>query len=545
MPKPLWELVLLQAAVMLLAVGLAAALARRNRERRPLERLAVSAMPILMAMLAWHWVVAVGVLPYGGPWSAIRLAPSMSLRLGYRLYEPRGLGPVLGWIYPPVAPLAYLPATVFGEPGAAVIAGRCLTLLYYYAPAAWLILSSRAAPGATGWWTRVLLLFTFALITSQSTALSYCSTEVHTDATALALGAAALGLLGRSKDGSGWAGRVGAVVVAALAVWSKQLTVGVFAALPLWVLIRDGFRPALRFTVVWLAGGVAVSLVMLFFFPPEGLFYNIITIPSRHPWTTIHLVGIVSVFVKMQLDHIVLWALIAVGLVLRFARRADSADDVADNALTRQTWPLFLLVGLLASPLAVLGVIKIGGYDNNLSYSVYYIALGGMLLLADVAARTRPSDDDRDAQTLALVILGVNLLLAVVGSERLAIELAGGVYPGRDARDAIRYLRAHPGEAYFPWHPLEHMMIDGKATHSEYGVWDRKLAGDPMSSEHFLRYVPPNARLICYPEGITVAEQITLKYGGGTWRRRELPELPGWICFERYDGRAVFSSKTP
>jgi hypothetical protein len=539
----LWDLVLLQAGVMLVAFGLAAVLARRLRNRPTLERMAVSAMPVLVAMLAWHWVVAVGVLPYGGPWSAIRLAPSMSLRYGYRLYESRGLGPVLGWIYPPVAPLAYLPATLFGEPGAAVIAGRCLTLIYYYAPAVWLILSSRGAAGSTGRWIRVLLLFTFALITSQSTALSYCSTEVHADATALALGAAALGLLGRSAAGSGWAGRAGAVVVAALAVWSKQLTVVVFAVLPLWVLVRDGFRPALRFTAVWLAGGVAVSLLMLFLFPLDGLFYNIITIPSRHPWTAIHPVGIASVFVKMQLDHMVLWALIAAGLVLRLARREDPGGEVAASAVTREAWPLFLLVGLLSSPLAVLGVIKVGGYDNNLSYSMYYLALGGMLLLADAAGRIRPSDDDRAAPTLASVILGVNLLLAVVGSERLAIELAGGVYPGRDARDAIRYLRAHPGEAYFPWHPLEHLMIDGKATHSEYGVWDRKLAGDPMSTEHFLGYVPPDARLICYPDGITVAEQITLKYGGGTWRRRELPELPGWTCFERYDGRPVFPRK--
>jgi hypothetical protein len=502
--------------------------------------MAIAAMPLLVAMLAWHWVVAIGVLPYGGPWSAIRLAPSMGLRHGYRLYEPRGLGPVLGWIYPPVAPLAYLPATLLGEPGAAVIAGRCLTAMYYYAPAVWLILTAPAAGGSCRW-TRVVLVLTFALITSQSTALSYCSTEIHADATALALGAAALGLLGRSRGGTDWAWQLGAVIVAALAVWAKQLTVVVFAVLPLWVLVRDGLRPALRFLAIWIAGGLAVSLPMLYFFPPEGLFYNILTIPSRHPWTVIGPIGIVSVFVKMQTDHIVLWVLIVAGLLLRFTRREESAGATGDPG-GREAWPLFLLVGLLESPLAVLGMIKVGGYDNNLSYSVYYLALGGMLLLASVAGRGRAADRDPEAPTLPLMILGVNLMLALVGTERLATEMAGGVYPGRDARDAIRYLRAHPGEAYFPWHPLEHLMVDGKATHSEYGVWDRKLAGDPMSREHFLRYVPLTARRICYPDGITVAEQITLKYAGGSWRVRELPELPGWTCFERYDGRPVFES---
>lgn len=542
MPKPLWELVILEAAVLSAAVGIGALLAARGRRDRPaLERLVVPALPLLVAMLVWHWIVAIGVLPYGGPWSAIRLVPSMSLRYGYRLYEPPGVGPVLGWIYPPIAPLAYMPATLFSEPGAAVIAGRCLTWIFYYAPPAWLILSSGA-----GRWMRLLLLISFALITSQSQGLSYCSTEIHADAPALGLAALALGVMGRSGAGAGshWGSKIGAAVLAALAVWSKQLTVAAFAALPVWVLIREGIRPTLRFIPVWLGGGLAVSLVILFFFPPDGLFYNIFTIPSRHPWTVFSPIPLISVLVRMQIEHVALMVMIVAGLMIRLARRIDTIDrtDTAEAVESSRAWPLFLLTGLLAAPLAVLGVIKVGGYDNNLSFSLYFLAVGAMLLLADAAARRRPETDslDREAPVLPLVVLGVNLFLAVLGAERIGVELAGGVYPGRDARDAIRYMRNHPGDAYFPWHPLEHLMVEGKATHSEYGVWDRKLAGDPVSPEHFFQYVPRTARRICYPEGITVAEQITLKYAGGAWKQRDLPELPGWICFERYDGRPVF-----
>ena len=541
MATPLWNLLLIQAGLMLGSVGVSAMLARLARNRSLIERMVIPAMPILITMLAWHWFVAIAILSHGGPWSAIRLAPSMSLRYGYKLYEAPGLGPVLGWIYPPIAPLAYLPVTFISEPVVAVIAGRCLTLVFYYAPAAWLILTSGAKAGPRGWWSRLSLFLTFALLTSQSQALSYCSTEIHADAAALGLAAVSLGLLGRSRSRSAWGPHVGAVAFGALAVWAKQLIAPLFVALPVWIFVRDGFKPALRFTALWFVIGRAFALFVLFLFSFDGLFYNIVTIPSRHPWTATRPRAIWSAFVYMQSEHTLLLALIAGGLIVWLGCRTVPSDPT-DGATRREAWPLFLFVGLLESPLAVLGLIKVGGYDNNLSYCLYFLALGGVLLLAVLMNRECLECGERKLPPLHLMIVGMNLLLALVGSERIALELAGGLYPGRDPADAVRYLREHPGDAYFPWHPLEHLMIEGKATHSEYGVWDRKLAGDPMTVEHFLKFVPLGARRICYPDGITGAEQITLKYAGGSWRRRELAELPGWTCFERYDGSPVFSA---
>ena len=48
-----------------------------------------------------------------------------------------------GWIYPPLATLAYLPATLIPDPTGAVLAGRCLSLVYFFAPAAWLLMTDR------------------------------------------------------------------------------------------------------------------------------------------------------------------------------------------------------------------------------------------------------------------------------------------------------------------------------------------------------------------------------------------------------------------
>ena len=70
------------------------------------------------------------------PWNDSRLAPSAALLHGYGLYYLPGDGPMLGHIYGPVAPLAYLPALAWSTPTAAIRAGVGLTLLCLTLPAA-------------------------------------------------------------------------------------------------------------------------------------------------------------------------------------------------------------------------------------------------------------------------------------------------------------------------------------------------------------------------------------------------------------------------
>jgi hypothetical protein len=519
------DLGLLHGGATLAALALGVVFLRARRHRPPLARLAAAALPYLLTTLCWHWLVAVAVLPYGGPWSAARLAPSMSLWFGCRLYDPPGRGAVLGWIYPPIAPIAYLPATLFADPRAAVLCGRCLSLVFYYTPAAWLIGASLPGRDSSARWTRVLLLACFALLTSQSRALSYCSTEVHADAPALGLGAAALGLVARGRRFD-WP----AAVLATLAVWSKQLTVLVFALPPLWVLARAGWRGAARFAFAWAGAGVGISMAIVAVFGADPLYFNILLVPSRHPWRVTHPLGIGWIFLNMQLDHILLLALVVSGLVVWLARsdRGDAAHAAAGGS---SAWPLLLLVGFCGLPLAVLGDIKVGGYDNNFSFALYFLALGGFVLWGRIAAGE--FGEARAAIAAWQLVVALGLVLATVANERLVLELARGIPPGRDAQAAVRYLREHRGLAYFPWHPLEHLAVDGQAYHFEYGIYDRRLARFPISSPQFLRHVPPSARLICYPEGITVANLITLEYAGGKWRRAVAPELPGWVCFER------------
>src|SRR5207237_1064873 len=127
------------------------------------ERLVIALLPVWVYIIVWNWIATVVYVPVLPNWSAARLAPAMSEQAGFKLYNPPNSGPALGWIYPPFATLAYRPATWFKNVILAVLAGRSLSLFFYFAPAVWILLS-KGGREPTPLWLRVLLIVTFALV---------------------------------------------------------------------------------------------------------------------------------------------------------------------------------------------------------------------------------------------------------------------------------------------------------------------------------------------------------------------------------------------
>src|SRR4051794_25531757 len=117
------------------ALGLGWSVFRSWRDRGLSERLGAALLPLSAVGILWSWPTTHGIDPAGVPWSAAPLAPATGLRYGYALYSPPRSGPVTGWIYPPLATLAYFPATLIPDPTGAVLAGRCLSLVFFFAPA--------------------------------------------------------------------------------------------------------------------------------------------------------------------------------------------------------------------------------------------------------------------------------------------------------------------------------------------------------------------------------------------------------------------------
>ena len=229
----------------------------RGRGRSNFSRLALLLLPSMAFIVIWNWYFSLVIEPIYPFFSADRLAPSVAMTHGYRLYYPADRGPVNGWIYPPAAPFAYLPITLAADPPMTVLAGCCLSLLFYFGPLIGL-LAFEVRRGRLKAELAFLLFTAFAVLSNRLVSLHMVSTMAHADAPALGLGALALGLVGRIRgDRLGTTG-VGAIVAATCASFSKQTQAPLLLMPALWVTATGGIWPGLKSLGITAALGLAV-----------------------------------------------------------------------------------------------------------------------------------------------------------------------------------------------------------------------------------------------------------------------------------------------
>src|SRR5262249_30052049 len=153
----------------------------------------------------------------------------------------------------------------------------------YYGPAAWILLGSEGGKRrpSVG---QVLLFLTFVLMTTNSRALRYSSTEIHADSPALGLAALAIVMMVRGGGGANPVTSTISLMLAVLAVWAKQLTVPlVLLVLPAYVLATGALKSPWRFFVPALVGGLGITLILLAAFEPRNLLFNVVMVPRNHP----------------------------------------------------------------------------------------------------------------------------------------------------------------------------------------------------------------------------------------------------------------------
>ena len=117
---PFWFVLSVAAAILCAGAGVAAWRWSRGLDRE--DRLLATMLPTL-GVIALLLLGAPVLASTANVWNDIRLAPTAALLQGYRMYYMPGEGPMLGHIYGPVAPLAYLPALLWSTPAAAIRAG--------------------------------------------------------------------------------------------------------------------------------------------------------------------------------------------------------------------------------------------------------------------------------------------------------------------------------------------------------------------------------------------------------------------------------------
>jgi len=518
----------------------------RDRQSRLADRLVRGILPacgVLAVGLALRHAVYV-VYP---AWGAARVAVTDSLALGYSLYYPKDSGPVLGVVYTPLYFLFYLPVTLFATPTAAILAGALLSCVYAMAPQFWLYLKTERLPERAPLWTWGCAICSLVLACSLF-AITYAIFPVRGDAPMLGLCMLACGLIYYHRE-PGWRVSLLSAALVALAVWTKQTAVIAVLALPLFLWVADGWRTMLRYAASLGITGAVVSLGFGLFLPLEAFFFRTVQYPARHPWfryscfqpdappgsctvATSWLDRLVSMgWMAQKYLNEYLWVFLLAGILVALSLSRWGGGASPTRAwLCRHRWTAFLFLALLAAPMGIASRVKTGGEDSAFALCLYFFLPVLLLGARDLAAQSPPANSV--AKVLVVAVLLFSLAASLSKFASFPRLLAG--LPDNPHEAAYRYLKRHPGRAYFPFTPLASILAQKTAYHYDWVIQEMRSSGFPVSPQHFQAYIPPGFEYIAYPPNFGDYQPRTaLKLLPEFSEQVQLAELPGWAVFRR------------
>ncbi len=429
---------------------------------------------------------------------------------------------MLSTIYPPLSVLSYAPAALFHSPVRAIIAAEICSQVFTLLPVFLaLFLSRRDA----SWGTFLLVSAAFVLWCNFSEVMR-CIYLVHADAPALFLCAMCAIALHRFLQASRYTFLILASLCAALAPWAKQTAIPIVLCVPVVLLLTRQLRALWLYVALFCMFQVACCLGFGGAFGFQRMFFWIITVPSRHPWTSTWSTALDfanQALLRETIIPILIFTIAAMCAAGRFRPRAG----MLAHAFRERISVIFGLVALLMWPTSVLGFVKIGGGQNTLLYSVYFAVSGAVLLVYENLSDLNTNALWRSMYT-SLVIATIAVLCIPFGITFVKTVVNPRRVLASNTERVFEYCRKNPGRVYFPWHPLAVYLAEGRAYHFELGLEDRVAARMTIEPQEFAAHVPQGMLYVAY-SGTPSREALRLLPEFN--RRVDLPELPGWVVY--------------
>ena len=384
--------------------------------------------------------------------------------------------------------------------------------------------------------------------------------RIHADTPAVAFAALACLPLVNTKRRSETRWLVASAVAAVLAAGSKQVVLPVLLALPAYVWLADGGRAMRRYASMIVLVGLGATILVATLTDVRAMLYQTLVVPSEHPWrfddafvVFVHTIRDIVPRSFLPLTIIAVWG------GYRFS--LSTGPDRFRRWACENPWLVPVFVGLFCVPTSMLGRMKTGGSMAALTYTIYFVVLGALLAVVQVA-EVNPRflrTTGRSAVTLALLaaltIVGVSAAPQVAGLPAIIRDLP------RDAEaSGYAFVRAHPGQVYVPYHPLLRLMAENRADHLllpnlsqqyfEHVAADADLASTLADDEAFDAYVPTDLRYVLMrADGQTPLTALRIQRGVEVHLQRYLPEFtrsievaPGWFALVRDDDRVPGST---
>ena len=434
-------------------------MSQSDLDRRSIGLAPVAAVVAFSLALVWLWV-CLCTFPLRS-WNDIRLAPVFALKLGLSIY-PGSDGPASTWMYGPLPVWLNWPATLAPGPGEAILVAGIINILVTLLPTlavAWLWpTGSLDSPGPAG---RIVAA-------ALAIAAMPWATWQYLQADNFAIGCglfANLALVRARGEPARWT----AAALATAAIACKQTSLAIPLAHVLWLWLTAGRIAGAAHIGRLVVTGVAWLAIIVLACDPEKLWYTAVLTPAGLPWTD----HPGQRFMQM-LPHFVVHAFVPLSLWL-WLRLAPPGGH---TALT-----LPLIAWLLAWPLGLSSVFKIGGTSNCLQGYPLFLPAGCVVAVAAISRRFGRSRAVATVAAMAAAMLVGRVATRQIKVWRPHVE----VYD-----EAVDLSRRLPGMLWFPWNPLVTVYSEGRLYPVEDGLYVKKVTGRPEHAAQTRVHLPPH-----------------------------------------------------
>lgn len=363
------------------------------------------------------------------------------------------------WIYGPVPPFIFLPATLAAGATAALMTAGLINIVMVTGSIGLVCALWPVSKGVASEPVDRLFAFLLCVAIWPGSSLQF----IQADNIAVAFGLLANLAIARSRaDGASirWL----AACLAIVAIGCKQTAIGSAFAQLLWLGCREGVKGALIHGIRLVVSALAAGLLAVVYFGPIELWFNVIHIPSSLPWTNqwfsrawglapylvVHIAAPIYIFIAARKN---IW-------------RRDSA-----LLLPALTW-------FTALPPGVASLYKVGGSLNSIESLLLFLPPALVVFVTTF----------RQAK-----LLRTALAIAVFG-----VFIARALYtPTLDMKPKTGHIRQAEiltsqsrEEIWFPWNPVISFYSDRKFYHAEDGIFVRFVAGEAITVQQARAYLP-------------------------------------------------------
>jgi hypothetical protein len=484
-------------------------------------------MPVLWCLFAIE--VFAGILK--APtfvWNEIRLSRSLALYQGFHIYPgEHELGPIIGTLHPPISHFLFLLVVAIHDPTKSIVAGSLLAIVVVFSALGFALV--RYAPPVSGRWaiTSGSFLFCgFLIVESEGTYNAVFS--IHTDAAALAFATIACTFAGsrsRMTTASLWM----SAAACALAIASKQTIAPVVLAISLYIAITEGGKRFAQFLLASAVTGCSLLAFLLSILPARAFLFNTLTLAAHRPLMPDYQQILAEAYRMGRLEALpALFPLLflAIWSWLRVKPRVRPGREIRPF-FARNPWIIFLMASAVMIPVSMKALVTVGGDVNHLGFVLYFL-----FVAAALAIQQYSTGANRVARLSSRIFLATGILVSVAPGMILTVPASLRNLKANASQTAHTYNLRHPGAAYFPYNPMTSLLTDGKLYDLDLALYDREIAGYPLTPQQLQSGLPPSLLLVALPPGQEI-QSNALQGLFADFVRITDPELPGWNIYRR------------